>query len=513
MSSRKVILILLGIILIAGCLRLYGLDRHSLWYDEVAEEKGFQLQFLGWKDGVIPDTPPLHSFFIYPAVRLFPRNDFVLRLVPFIFGLISIPLLFLLGKSLFNVKVGLIVSFLLAISPFHIWYSQEARMYAFQWMLAIISLLYFFQALERPNRGNFLGYIISTEAGLYTNQLSVFLIILQSLYILFFFRRYQHQFIRWFGVFIIIIILYLPWIIHMFFSLQNRNMGYAKEFDIKSIFYTILVYSSGFSIGPSIRELHLDRSFAVIKPYLHLITFLMSIYTFLFILGLWSVKKSPSKFIILLLLFTVPIGGVIILSKLPNLNITYNVRYTGIAFFGFLLTIAKGVDFLDNIKYQLIGRKLFIFSLIVITIFSFYSYANYQFDIKYAKPDIRAAVTYIKNNRTSDDGILCIVDAPTFNRYSIFYGFYCSTFSPLVNQNNREEIEAALSDIVRRKNRLWLVLSHEWVQPNFTKYSLTWLDNNFSEIIQLQKGINEIANLRIFCYDLKKKKHYQDKVM
>ncbi len=506
-SRRAIALILIGIIVVTASTRLYGLDRQSVWYDEVYEEKVSKLLFSNDRPFDTSRLYLLHSLFIHPMTKIFPGSDFALRIPTFVFGLISVPLLFFLGRRLFNEKVGLLASFLLAISPFHIWHSQDARMYALQWMLALISMLFFLRTLEQPNRGNYIGYLISTTAGLYTHHLTVFLLLLQGLYILIFLRKYKEQFFKWVGLFITVIILYLPLIIINLTILINKSFGFPKETDLKAILYTIFTYCVGFSIGPSSRELHIDQSLAVVKPYLAEIVPIMLAYGMLFMLGLWSVRKDRSQLLFLLLLFIVPIIGIFTLSKLQP-TIQYSVRHTGIAFFAFLLFIAKGVDWLTTLKSKTLGRILAVLAIVTMTGFSTYSYANYQFDKRYHKPDIRSAVAYIKDKRMADDIVLCIVNSGVFNRYSRDNDFRCWGLSS--NEiNDQEKIEAKMQKVVKGKGRLWLVLSREWYADK-NGYANAWLDANYEEIKQLHRGVTEIANVRIYYYDLTKKKTVQN---
>lgn len=500
MSKRIVLPILIGVIVIATFMRLYGLDRQSLWYDEVAEETGFQRQFLIKNAVLKPYTPPLNLFFIYPITQIFPNNDFALRMVPFTFGVISVPLFFLLGKRLFNEKIGLIASFILAISPFHIWYSQEVRMYALQWMLALISMLFFLRMLERPDKVNTTVYIMSTTAGLYTHQLAVFLIALQGLYILFLHNKNKTLLIKFLGVLSVNIILYLPWIIYSLTSFADKQAGFPKEFELDVILYTFYSFSAGFSIGPSLSELHLSRSITAIKPYSSVIVPLTFIYSMLFMLGVWSSRKHRPQFILMMLLLIVPIAGLVILNQIMP-NIAYNVRYTGMALFAYLLFITKGLDHLSNLKPRSVGNILVILSVIAIIGFSLYSYVNYQFDNRYAKPNIRGAVAYIENNRIPGDLVLCVIDNPVFDKYSNNDRHYIS-FPHYTNHNDKTDVEFQLKKIVRSKKRLWLVLNTEWYQPKLVDYAKSWLDTNFEEIKHLRKVRNEIANVRIYAYDL-----------
>jgi uncharacterized membrane protein len=485
-------------------MRLYGLDKQSLWYDEVIEENVFTQLFINVNPAHPENTPPLNSFFLHLMKLNFPHSDFALRIVPFTFGLTSIPLMFLLGRRLFNENVGLLASFLLSISPFHIWYSQDARMYTLQWMLALLSLIFFLRAFERPSLGNYIGFTISNTAGLYTHQLAVFLFSLQGLYLLLFSKRYKIHIFRWISAFSAVLILYSPWIIYSFTSLMDKPAGSPKPMDLTTILYTIFSYTAGFSIGPSLRELHIDRSLAVIKPYLPEIVPFAVVYGTLFIAGLLSILKDRPRFLFLLLLQTVPMIGVIILNSVLS-NISYNVRYVGSALFAFLLFVANGINWLLYVKYKS-GRILAIIAIIAVTGLSGYSYTNYQFDNKYHKEDIRGAVAYINENKAEDDLALCIIDEVVFNRYSEKYFFYCKGYPYYADVNSKISVENELRKMVEGKKRLWLVLSHEWYHPNLANYSKAWLDANYKEIQQLHKGFSEIANIRIYCYDLTSKK-------
>jgi len=498
MSRSTVLLILIAIFVVALSLRLYGLDNQSVWYDELFETNSFHERFFNNKSPIRSNAPPLNSVFVYPMTQLFPRSDFALRLMPFIFGVMTIPFFFFLGRRLFNEKVALIASYILAISPFHIWHSQDARMYALKWMLVIISLLLFLRSLEKPTRGNFIGYVVSTTASLYTHQLAVFLLIFQGLYILLCLRRFKLQFFKWVGAFSAVVILYLPWIAHSLISLKGRIAGIPRETDFKAILYTIHTYFAGYSVGPSIRELHLERSLAVIQPYFAVISLYMIVYSSLFLLGLLSMRQERAKLLFMLLFFTVPISGMIILNyTMPN--ITYNVRYTAIAFFACVLFVAKGIDWLSRINNKLLGRILAVIVVIAITGLSAYSYYNYQFTLKYHKADFREAAEYINKEKAIGDSVLCLINSGEIERYSKG-GFQCLR-SLISTINDKDRFDATMMALVNGKTRLWLVLSSEWYIDNADRVK-GWLDSHYEEIKHLHKGLNEIANIRIYSYKL-----------
>lgn len=73
---------------------------------------------------------------------VFGEGEAVLRLVPAILGILTIPAFYLIGTGILDRNTGILSAALLAFSPFHIIYSQEARAYAP--MLFFLSLAFLF---------------------------------------------------------------------------------------------------------------------------------------------------------------------------------------------------------------------------------------------------------------------------------------------------------------------------------------------------------------------------------
>jgi mannosyltransferase len=83
--------------------------------------------------------PPLHNLALFAIIKLFGDSEWCLRLPSVIFGVANIVVLYWLGAMTVGRAAGLIGAVLLALSPFHLWYSQEARTYS---LLALCATLY-----------------------------------------------------------------------------------------------------------------------------------------------------------------------------------------------------------------------------------------------------------------------------------------------------------------------------------------------------------------------------------
>ncbi len=139
------------ILLLALGLRLFALNQ-SLWLDEAVQvwaSRHFSFRGLWWHYMPGDFNPPLYHTLIWFWLKLVPVREWLLRFPSLFFALANI---FILGKITFELKWprrrAWLVMLFLALSPLHIYYAQEARMY----MLACLGVsLSFWFALRLMN--------------------------------------------------------------------------------------------------------------------------------------------------------------------------------------------------------------------------------------------------------------------------------------------------------------------------------------------------------------------------
>lgn len=150
--SKYQYLFLIAIVLLAGLLRFYRLGTWGFWLDEIYSVRdAFHLtgqdivQYTGDPKDVYY---PLSYALIRLALALLGVNEWSARSVPCLVGIISIPLLYFPVRKMFNSTVGLLAVLLLAVSPWHLYWSQNARFYSLLLLLCNLSLLFFYLGLE-----------------------------------------------------------------------------------------------------------------------------------------------------------------------------------------------------------------------------------------------------------------------------------------------------------------------------------------------------------------------------
>ncbi len=144
---------LLIIITLAGAfLRVFLISRTGLWLDEAFSvwmanhPVGEMLQWIS----NIDQHPPLYYLLLHSWVANFGNTPYYARALSALFGAATIPVIYLTGKRLSGVMVGLAAAVFMALSPFHIYYSQEARMYTLLTFNAAVAIYALVRLLTDP---------------------------------------------------------------------------------------------------------------------------------------------------------------------------------------------------------------------------------------------------------------------------------------------------------------------------------------------------------------------------
>ena len=142
------------ITLFATALRFYRLGEWSFWIDEVYTINRAMSHFSR-PELILENVPPSGNWvplsFILTAqvLNISGIDEWSARLVSAVIGVLTIPILYFALRRTFGNQVMLIALLLLAISPWHIFWSQSARFYTSLLLLSTLALIAFYDALER----------------------------------------------------------------------------------------------------------------------------------------------------------------------------------------------------------------------------------------------------------------------------------------------------------------------------------------------------------------------------
>jgi mannosyltransferase len=390
---------LLLITALAAVIRGYQLTGQSLWVDEVMSwammRPGAGLNFLEQVRDAIQG--PLYLAVTWPLLRL-QDSELMLRLPAAAAGVLTIPLFTLAAERLAGGRSARLAGLLLALGPFHVWYSQEARGYAFLVFFAVaMGYLLVRMADEGIQLPGAVLFALSSAGAVWSNMSGLFLWGAMGITVLFWIRpRGRRQWGLWLLAFGGGFLAMLPWILKAagIWAVDRLVVGASTgealrgetTFTPLAIPYTFFTFFYGYSLGPSLRELHQPDKLAVLKDALPLLA-AAAVPVALGLLG--GLVRPPRRFWFLLVWIVVPFA-VLVLLAVRNVK-PWNPRYIAVALPWLVVWLAWG---LSRLPRRLGGAT----SLLLVAL-SLFSLGNYFWNGRYAKADVRQAAAWSAETR------------------------------------------------------------------------------------------------------------------
>jgi len=186
-SAFRVYLPLLAVVAMGSALRFLRIGAEGLWIDEAFSvwlARRPLAEMLRWV-ATVDHHPPLYYALLHGWIRLFGDGEASARSLSALMGSLTLPVAYLLGRRVGNQKVGVLSALILAVSPFHVQFGQEARMYALLTLSGSVAL-YCAIVLVGGDRGlsghdgeppgcplPWIGYVVCTVTMLWTHNAAV----------------------------------------------------------------------------------------------------------------------------------------------------------------------------------------------------------------------------------------------------------------------------------------------------------------------------------------------------
>lgn len=120
-------------------------------------------------DTEIPNNHILHTLLVRGSIAAFGLETWVVRLPAYLFGVLLIPLTFLVGKAFYNATAGLVGAAIAAVSTPLLLYATNARGYSMIACATLVSLLALERALATNQWRFWLGFAAVGAAGAFVN--------------------------------------------------------------------------------------------------------------------------------------------------------------------------------------------------------------------------------------------------------------------------------------------------------------------------------------------------------
>jgi len=278
-STKHVFGIVLLITLAGAAVRLAIPGKISLWYDEANTLlfSNYAYDLLKLFNSDYNTDPPLFVLLTrlwHDIVVLLPWKpgtyayDYLLRLLPAAFSILTVPATFGAGRSLFRYaplqedsgnafggislenKTSLFAAFLVAISPLQVFYAHELRCYSLFGMLGALSLWLFTKALHDNKHTSWMLLAACLALSFWNHFLAAWFFICIDLYLLLTFPSSKKYYLKW-AVWHLVAgvaclpVLYLAW--QTSHIINNIIYSWIPAPDIKTPFITFKAFFAGYS--------------------------------------------------------------------------------------------------------------------------------------------------------------------------------------------------------------------------------------------------------------------------
>lgn len=365
------------ILAVALFLRVININQ-SLWLDEatsvlVARDFSFSQILTSFSPGDF--HPPLYYLMLKIWVSLFGSGEVAARAMSVLFGVGTVYIIYLIGKKLFDKKIGLFSALLLATAPLHIYYSQEARMYVPATFFVALAVLFF---LKR----HWLGFILASTLLIYTDYLPGFLFLALA------FTKHPK---KWLGSIIVVALLFLPWIPTLLQQLQQGLLVKTAAPEWWKVlgrtnFKQLALVPLKFSIGRIPVEPTAGYVAALSLPGF--------IFGSLFLRGLKLFKET--KFLWLWLL--VPTISAALLG----------LRLSVFSYFRFLFVLPAFYLILSSATLSLKNKNIRALAIVMVLLINLTSSSLYLFNPNFHREDWRGAVRFIEQNSVENTATLFV---------------------------------------------------------------------------------------------------------
>jgi mannosyltransferase len=182
LTSRNRALSLTLLTLVGACFRFFHLGTKSLWLDEGAT---VTLARMAWPQFVhvwwYGEASFQGAFFLMMRGWLhLGQSEVWVRLPAAIFGIASIPLIYLVARKLVGVGPALASAAILAFSPTHVYYSQEARSYTLTILLVLVSSWFFVRAVEQNRERDWALWTVFGVLAVYSHYFASLVLVAQA---------------------------------------------------------------------------------------------------------------------------------------------------------------------------------------------------------------------------------------------------------------------------------------------------------------------------------------------
>ncbi len=158
--TGKELVALFALTILAASLRLFRLNEWSLWVDEAHTLRDATMPLEHFWNSLVSNYPIAFLTLRGSLDHLPELSEGWLRL-PFAFaGILTVPLLAIVGRGIVGGRAAMLGALFLAVDPWHIYWTQNVRGYVLMLPFALVSVGVFWSAIQRGSKLLYLASLV-----------------------------------------------------------------------------------------------------------------------------------------------------------------------------------------------------------------------------------------------------------------------------------------------------------------------------------------------------------------
>ncbi|HKZ82586.1 MAG TPA: glycosyltransferase family 39 protein [Anaerolineae bacterium] len=459
MPQTRTLLFVALLSLAAFALQIHRLEAKSLWTDEGLSVYRARLPLpdalsnqIVIQDVVTTDThPPFYFVLLHLWRRLAGETEFALRWLSVFMGTLAIPLVYVTGCRIASRGAGVWAAIAGVLSPFVVWYAQDARMYTLLMVEVLLSTYLLLRWIEAPPQNGppartrasllyplnspdprLVGYVVTVVALLLTHYTGILIFAIQSVLLVAVAWRRSRRAAAW-----VLVAGLIAAVSTVTFVSQRLFSG--AEFPARRALEEI-VYETWnvFALGPSAAQVRPLEQIAA--PVI------------LFIIGLIALTfaRRPWHSAFLIAWLLLPVLAFYVISFVKPIYV--NPRNVSAGLPALLIGVGTGLA-------SLTGWKRIVLASAVIWLGTWSALAILQIytDPSLEKDDIRSLARYIEEREQPGDAIV-LHDAIIQLTFDYYYGGRLPVQAiPQYAEADVDEAVRQLERVAAQAKRVWFV--------------------------------------------------------
>jgi hypothetical protein len=424
--------------------------------------------------------PPLYYLLMHIWVRLVGISEFAARFLTVWWGVLLLPLVYLVGRELGGLWTGRWAALLATINSFYIWHAQDARAYAVLGTLALLACWAFWRAVKRPVWTNWVAYVVSGLAVVHCHYFGAFVILAHGVFLAASFWHTDRSRRRalWWGAVCSwagIVVSLLPWLWLARAVVTGGHGSGGPPLSLWTVFRQSLIT---FGVG------YWDESWGI--------GLLTVGSVLLFGWSMWSLyRRLPQAAGFLTAWLVVPLVCFFVLVRLGRI---YRERYLIYSAPAYTLLVGRGLAALSDLwrssperHYRTwFARIALVYAVLWSIGTNIFALQRHYFSPTYSKsPQWREAMSFVTERLGPGD----VVVLNHLDQAALYHYDGELTVLPDPGARDAASVQSALRNLVERYDRVWLLPDTVglWDREGHVR---EWLDENAELVLeQVWRGI------------------------